>query len=191
MNKKDELKSLSRLSDDELLVRLSNALKQSRRVESVLVAHMAEVDARRLFAREASSSMFKYAIDMLHLSEAEAYLRIAAARASRRHPALLTMLDDGRLHLSGIGALAPYLTDANCEELLARGTHKTKRELPVLVAEIAPKPDVSAFIRKLAKRRETPASERRASPKALCPDKVVQSVGPPPPRLPKRLTSRR
>ena len=161
MNKKDELKSLSRLSDDELLVRLSNVLKQSRRVESVLVAHMAEVDARRLFAREASSSMFKYAIDVLHLSEAEAYLRIAAARASRRHPVLLTMLDDGRLHLSGIGVLAPYLTDANCEELLARATHKTKRELLVLVAEIAPKPDVSAFIRKLPKRRETPASEHR------------------------------
>ena len=53
MNKKDELKSLSRLSDDELLVRLSNILKQSRRVESTLVAHIAEVDDRRLYAREA------------------------------------------------------------------------------------------------------------------------------------------
>ena len=51
----EELKSLprlSRLSDDELLRRLSDVLAQSRRVESVLVAHIAEVDARRLFARE-------------------------------------------------------------------------------------------------------------------------------------------
>jgi hypothetical protein len=30
--------------------------------------------------------------EFLHLSEAEAYLRIAAARASREHPLLLTML---------------------------------------------------------------------------------------------------
>ena len=67
--KKNKLKSLS---DDELLVRQSNILKQSRRVESVLVAHIAEVDVRRLYAREASSSMFKYATDVLHLSEAEA-----------------------------------------------------------------------------------------------------------------------
>ncbi len=52
---KEELKSLTRLSDDELLRRLSDVLAQSRRVESVLVAHIAEVDARRLFAREASS----------------------------------------------------------------------------------------------------------------------------------------
>ena len=93
--------------------------------------------------------MFQYCVDVLHLSEAEAYLRIAAARASRQHPALLTMLDDGRLHLSGIAVLASHLTEANCEELLARATHKTKRELLVLVAEIAPKPDVSSSIRKL------------------------------------------
>ena len=50
--------------------------------------------------------MFSYATDVLHLSEAEAYLRIAAARASRRHPVLLTMLDDGRLHLIGGGDCA-------------------------------------------------------------------------------------
>ena len=90
-------------------------------------------------------------------------LRIAAARASRRYPVLLTMLDDGRLHLSGITVLAPYLTDTNCEELLARATHKTKRELLVLVAEIAPKPDVLPSIRKLPKRRQKPGSEDRAS----------------------------
>ncbi len=124
---------------------------------------IAEVDARRLYAREASSSMFKYCVDVLHLSEAEACLRIAAARGSRQHPALLTMLDDGRLHLSGIAVLAPHLTDTNCEELLARATHKTKRELLVLVAEIAPKPDVSPSIRKLPKQRQNPASEHRTS----------------------------
>ena len=163
MNKKDELKSLSRLSDNELLVRLSNVLKQSRRVESELVAHIAEVDDRRLYAREACPSMFSYGTDVLHLSEAEAYLRIAAARASRQYPALLTMLDDGRLHLSSIAVLAPHLTDTNCEELLARATHKTKRELLVLVAEIAPKPDVAPSIRKLPKRREKPVSEHHTS----------------------------
>ena len=73
------------------------------------------------------------------------------------------MLDDGRLHLSGIAVLAPHLTDANCEELLARATYKTKRELLVLVAEIAPKPDVAPSIRKLPRSRQTPASEHRMS----------------------------
>ena len=37
---KEELESPARLSDDELLRRLSDVLAQSRRVESVLVAHI-------------------------------------------------------------------------------------------------------------------------------------------------------
>ena len=114
MKKTEELKSLS---DDELLRRLSDVLKQSRRVESELVAHIAEVDERRLYAREASPSMFQYCIDVLHLSKPEAYLRIGVARASRKHPMLLTMLADGRLHLSGIVELAPQLTDENRDDL--------------------------------------------------------------------------
>ena len=82
------------------LNRLSEILQDSRRVEAELIAHIAEVDARRLYAREAASSMFSYCTDVLHLSEPEAYLRIAVARASRRHPALLDMLAEGRLHLA-------------------------------------------------------------------------------------------
>ena len=61
-------------------------------------------------AREASPSMFAYCTEVLHLSEAEAYFRIAAARASRKHPVLLSMLADGRLHLTAIAKLAPHLT---------------------------------------------------------------------------------
>ena len=55
--------------------------------------------------------MFAYCTGALHLSEGEAYLRIAVARASREHPMLLAMLGDGRLHLSGIALLAPHLTE--------------------------------------------------------------------------------
>ena len=102
-------------------------LGQSRRAESELVAHIAEVDERRLYAREGSPSMFAYCTEVLHLSEAEAYLRIAAARASKRHPALLEMLADGRLHLSGIAKLVPHLTAANVGVLLKRAIHKSKR----------------------------------------------------------------
>src|ERR1700740_1555921 len=109
---------LKKLSDDELLRQLSLLLGQSRRIEWQLVAHIREGDARRVFAREACESMFVYCTDVLHLSEHEAYLRIAAARAAREHPMLLTMLSDGRLHLSGIAKLAPELNAANPARLL-------------------------------------------------------------------------
>jgi len=168
MMNKEELESLARLShltDDELLRRLSDVLKQSRRVESDLVAHIAEVDARRLFVGEASPSMFQYCIDVLHLSKAEAYLRIAAARASRKHPVLLTMLEDGRLHLSGISVLAPHLTKANCDELLTRAIHKTKDTIKELAAEIAPKPDVPSVVRKLPSRQAPASAKASARPR--------------------------
>lgn len=152
--KNEETKSLSPtlLSDDELLARLLEILEQSRRVESVLVAHIAEVDARGIYAREGSPSMYRYCIDALHLSEAEAYLRIGTARASRRYPVLSTMLEDGRLHLTAIAKLSPYLTDDNVDELLRRATHKTKKQVLELIAEIAPKPDVRSTIRKIPTR---------------------------------------
>ena len=144
---------LTSFSDDELLRRLSNLLGQSRRDEADLVAHIGEVDRRRLYAREASPSMFGYCTEVLHLSEAEAYLRIAAARAAREHPVLLTLLADGRLHLTAIAKLAPHLTPENRDDILERAAHRSKREIEELVAEILPRPDAPAVMRKLPDRR--------------------------------------
>lgn len=178
------------MTDDDLLRRLQELLRQSRRIESELVAHIAEVDRRRLYAREATSSMHAYCTEVLHLSEAEAYFRIAVARASRQHPVLLTMLADGRLHLTGIAKLAPHLTRENRDRLLARATHKPKREIEGLVAELAPRPDVPAKIRKLPQPRaaQTPTVELVpdvvvGSPEAL-PELVPDAVASPPPRRP-------
>jgi 5-methylcytosine-specific restriction endonuclease McrA len=162
MERKPDLKSIS---DDDLLRRLVDLVGQSRRVEADVVAHIAEVDERRLYAREASPSLFAYCTEVLHLSEAEAYLRIAAARASREHPTLLTMLGDGRLHLSAIAKLAPHLTADNRERVLKRATHKSKRQIEELVAELAPRPDTPAVMRKLpvgrSKSEQPPALELR------------------------------
>jgi hypothetical protein len=175
---------LQSISDDELLRRLSDLLRQSRRVEADLVAHIAEVDERKLYAREASPSMFAYCTDILHLSEAEAYLRIAAARASREHPILLAMLGDGRLHLTGIAKLAPHLTGENRDALPARASYKSKRQIEELIAEIAPRPDVPAVMLKPPDRRHqtlVPAapsldSGSIASAAQLRPDGVGPSI---------------
>jgi hypothetical protein len=140
---------LQTLSDDELLRSLSEIMQQSRRLDADLIAHIGEMDERRLYAREACSSMFTYCTEVLQLSEPEAYLRIAVARAARNYPMLLPMLADGRLHLSGIALLAPHLTKDNCESVLARATHRSKNQIKELVAELAPRPDVPAVIRKL------------------------------------------
>jgi len=149
--------ALQNVADDDLLRRLLHLVSQSRRVEAELVAHIGEVDARRLYARQAFPSMFAYCTEGLHLSEAEAYRRITVARAARRFPVVLEMLRDGRVHLSGMARLVPLLTAENCETLLARATHLTTRQVEALVAALAPRPDVPALIRKLPRTVSLPA----------------------------------
>ena len=140
------------IPDDELLRRLDELVSHSRRVEADLVAHIGEVEERRLYAREASPSMFVYCTERLHLSEAEAYRRITVARAARKHEVLLAMLRDGRLHLTGIAMLAPLLTRDNRDAVLARATHRSKRQIEELVAELSPRPDAPSEIRRLPDR---------------------------------------
>jgi hypothetical protein len=143
---------LTALADDELLRRLLDLLQHSRETEADVVAHLGEVEARRLYAREASPSMFAYCTDVLHFSEAESYLRIAAARACRLYPELLAMLADGRIHLTGVAKLAPHLTSDNHLELLRLATHCSKRRIEELIAAIAPRPDAPSLVRRLPDR---------------------------------------
>jgi hypothetical protein len=59
------------------------------------------------------------------------------------------MLERNELHLSAIKLLAPHLTQANHVELLERAKSRSKREVEMLIAELAPKPDVPSVVRKL------------------------------------------
>ena len=164
----DSTNLLRALSDDELLHRLGELVTNSRRIEADLVAHIAEVDERRLYAREACPSMFVYCTERLHLSEPEAYLRITVARAARKHPILLAMLRDGRLHLSGVALLAPLLTEENRDAVLERARNCSKRRIEELVAELSPRPDAASLMRKLP--------QRAASAIELRPDAVGVAV---------------
>jgi hypothetical protein len=65
------------------LSHLSEVLRRFRRVEAQLVAHIGEVDVRKLYRHEACSSMFTYCTQILQLSEAESYQRISAARSAQ------------------------------------------------------------------------------------------------------------
>ncbi|MBI5711248.1 MAG: HNH endonuclease, partial [Candidatus Eisenbacteria bacterium] len=94
--------SLSHLPDPVLLRELATLVARERVTTAALLAHLAEVDARRLYAPAGHPSMFSYCVHQLHLSEEAAFKRIHAARTARRFPALFAMLADGRLHLSAI-----------------------------------------------------------------------------------------
>ncbi len=86
--------------------------------------------------------MFTYCTQVLHLAEYAAYNQIEAARAARRFPVILTLLAEGRVHLSAIRSLAPHLTEVNHRDVLAESLHKSKREIEEIVARLQPRPEV-------------------------------------------------
>ena len=69
--------NLRRLSDDQLVTATRAALSDSQRATAWFLAHMAEIDRRRLYLVQALPSMFQYAVSVLGLSESAAYVRIS------------------------------------------------------------------------------------------------------------------
>jgi hypothetical protein len=143
------LDMVAALSDVELIQHVKRLAANERQSTAQLVAHLAEMDARRLYLGEGCSSLFTYCTQVLHLSEHGAYGRIEAARAARKFPMILDALGSGALHLTAVTLIAPYLTVENVERVIAAATHKTKREVEELVAALRPRPPVPSSIRKL------------------------------------------
>jgi hypothetical protein len=148
--------SFAHRSDDELLATVKRLATSECRATAALVRSLIELDVRRLYLGEGYSSLFTYCTQVLHLAEGAAYNRIEAARASQRFPAILTALEDGAVTLTTVRLVAPHLTMANHQDVLARARHKGKREVEALVASLRPLPSVPSTIRKLPESRQVP-----------------------------------
>ena len=139
--------SLAHVTDAILLRDLSYLVSRDRLTTAMLLAHIAEVDARRLFVPAGYPSMHAYCVDELRLSEDAASKRIQAARAARRFPVLFSALAEGRLHLTAVCLLAPYLTPEKADELIQEAAHKRKLEIEELLARRFPPPEAPARVR--------------------------------------------
>lgn len=107
-----------------------------------VLAHIAEVQARKLYREAAQPDTYSYCINVLHFSEDAAAKRIHVAGVARRIPALFTAIAEDRLNLSGACTIAAHLTPENAEELLAAVTHKTREEILKILAARAPRADL-------------------------------------------------
>ena len=110
--------SLSHPSDEVLLRDLNALVERDRSTTAALLAHLGEVDDRRLYAAAGFPSMFAYCTKRLRFSEDLAYNRIYVARAARRVPGILDAVARGRLHLTAARLLAPHLTEQTAEDLI-------------------------------------------------------------------------
>lgn len=171
------LATAARLSDEALLARLSVLAVRERDATVELVAHLAELLARKSQRGEGWGSVYTYCCDVLHLSRDAAYNRVAAARAVRRFPVILDQLAAGWVNVTTVKVLGPVLTPENHLALLAEAKDLSKREAEVIVARLQPKPDVPSTIRKLP----TPAPVAAIPARLPLPQQKMDP--PPPPRV--------
>ncbi|HTQ47806.1 MAG TPA: HNH endonuclease, partial [Polyangiaceae bacterium] len=149
--------TLTDLSDAQLLDGLKTLCGQGRVVLARLLAHLVEVEERRLHLEASCPSMFQFCVQRLGMSEDEACRRIHAARLARRFPDLLVRIERGELTLSTIALLQDALTETSYEELVHAASGKTKAEVQALLAKASPRPDVPAAITAIPVQSAIPA----------------------------------
>ena len=140
------------VQNTELLAGLSQLVRQGNELTGDLLAHLAELEERRLHLQLGYPSLFAYCVDALGLSEGSAGRRVAGARVCRRFPEAFELVARGDLHLSALCGLAPHLTSQNATELFTACCRKTRRQVDELLAARFPKPDVREQIRRLPTR---------------------------------------
>jgi len=140
--------SLADVSDERLERDLRRLIADDCRTEARIVAHLAEMDVRRLSLIR-GRSLFKYCQIDLGLSDNQAFYRITAARTAREFPVVFRLLEHHHLHLTTIALISKYLTQENHLDLLRDVCGKSKREVLKILAARFPRPDVPNQIRKL------------------------------------------
>jgi hypothetical protein len=148
---------LGTLTDSALLDGLQRVVGAGRQLLAELLAHLCEVEDRRLHLDAGYSSMFAYCTGRLRLSEDEAYRRIEVARLARRVPRVYSLIAEGRLSLSAAALLKPYILTPNINELVEVVSDKPVQAAREALAAYFPRPDIAPSIRKL------PASTPRPS----------------------------
>jgi hypothetical protein len=126
-----------------------------------LVAHVAVVDGRQLFAPR-FSSLFRYCCGTLRLSEGATANLIETARAARRYPLILTLLRDGSINPTTVRVLSSSLTAENHAHLLREAVGRTKVEVQAIAVRLRPAPDVSTSLRRITDTSRHPGQKIRS-----------------------------
>ena len=126
------------LSDNQVKSEISAVVAQERALQARFLELLAEVDRREIYAALGFGSLFRYCTEYLGLTEQQAYLRIAAARAGRRHPRVFQMIADGQTNMSALRVVASDLDKtADAGPILDEIAGKTKREVVEMVGDAA------------------------------------------------------
>jgi hypothetical protein len=159
-----QMRSFTGVPDHVVLQQFEAADENSNRALARLLELLIEVMRRKLYRGQGYSTIHAYCVRGRHMGEFDAYKRVQAAKAAWRYPSILTMIAEGRLHLTAILMLAPHLKGPDAQALLMEATHKTKPQLKVILARLAPKPDVPTCVQPLSPAAVLPPLRKKLAP---------------------------
>jgi len=142
------------MKDAELVAALPLLVQRENEHKADLLAHLAELDERRLYLELGFRSMWEYCTVALEFCETTAWRRYTAARVCRRFPAAFELVARGELQLSVLAALAKHLTADNANELFEACGRQSIRRVEALLAARSPVPDVADSVRRLPRKRD-------------------------------------
>jgi hypothetical protein len=101
------------LSDGELLQKTKDLRADEKKLTSLVLEHLQEVENRKLYCELGISSLFSYCVQELDYSPAEASVRVNAVRLISRHPEVKAKLDSGALSLTSASLAQSFFREQN------------------------------------------------------------------------------
>jgi hypothetical protein len=133
-----QLRTLSGLSDRELLSRVKELVSRERAVTLEVLVHLIEVERRKLHLGLGYASMFDYCTRHFGYSSSAASRRIQSARCIRDYPEVYGLLEKNEVNLSSVSLVVSILTKENKKDLLMRMRNKSQKEVEAMVADYKP-----------------------------------------------------
>jgi len=143
------LPSLVDVPADALTARLYEIRQEERSLLVEFLAHLAELDRRKIVLALGYPSLFAFCTDYLGLTKSSAFRRTTAARLVARFPLAADFLADGRLCLTTLVELRDVLEEARLLEILDRAAGRTEDQVKELVCALRPQPAPPDLLRRL------------------------------------------
>ena len=102
------LYDLKNLSDQKLLATTSKIVLEEKRLTSLVLEHLQEIENRKVYCDLGIESLFKYCTQILKYSEAEASVRVNATRLIKAVPKAKEKIDKGELNLTNASAIQRF-----------------------------------------------------------------------------------
>lgn len=107
-----EAMELKNISNPDLMNRMQKLVRTERKITHLILAHILEIEARRLYAELGYDGMYTYLTRGLGYSEAAAYRRLQSARLLKQLPEVAEKIESGSLHLSQLTKVQKCIKEA-------------------------------------------------------------------------------